>query len=182
MKTINKLLLLGIFIIYSIVFDIDIRAQGAPQPIEAAECQDFFSNLERGNLRLIKICIEKKPEYINKLNDRGSTPLMIACSGGHTKLAAYLINKGTKVNQVNFHGQTALHFAVWGKSTNCAKILILANIDINKQDNKGKTPIHIAICQKQIELVQYLIMQKADLNITDNLGKTPLHYASFLIY
>lgn len=103
-------------------------------------------------LRLTRLLLEGGA-YINESNDRGETPLMIACKTKHVDHQS-----ASKVKMV--------------------KYLLENKADPNIQDKTGKTALMHACLQKAgPEVVSLLLRNGADLSLQDHSGNSVLIYA-----
>ncbi|XP_054843272.1 ankyrin repeat domain-containing protein 34B [Eublepharis macularius] len=103
-------------------------------------------------LRLTRLLLEGGA-YINESNDRGETPLMIACKTKHVDYQSV-----SKVKMV--------------------KYLLENKADPNIQDKSGKTALMHACLQKAgPEVLSLLIKNGADLSLQDHSGNSVLVYA-----
>ena len=103
--------------------------------------------------RIIKILLKKASgfikkqfdEYINLQNNKGETPLFLACK----------------------------HASVWSGHEEAIKILISNGADLNIQDENGNTPLHIALYQDEsMSICELLINSGARLDIENSEGET----------
>jgi hypothetical protein len=60
---------------------------------------------------------------MNKKDNSGKTPLLLALEEGKFKIAEYLIKHGSDVNEIDDLGQSALHLVATGEHNDCAKIV-----------------------------------------------------------
>ncbi|XP_006775543.1 PREDICTED: ankyrin repeat domain-containing protein 34B [Myotis davidii] len=103
-------------------------------------------------LRLTRLLLEGGA-YINESNDRGETPLMIACKTKHVDHQS--VSKAKMV-----------------------KYLLENNADPNIQDKSGKTALMHACLEKAgPEVVSLLLQSGADLSLQDHSGYSALVYA-----
>ncbi|TMW57824.1 hypothetical protein Poli38472_014427 [Pythium oligandrum] len=56
--------------------------------------------------------VEKSAFHLNKGDDNGNTPLILAAQNNNLKVAQYLVSKGANPNHQNKHGHTAGHYAM----------------------------------------------------------------------
>lgn len=92
-------------------------------------------------------------QFINQVDQNGSTPLMWAASIGkpdHVTLVQLMLGPDIKphlgINQQNKNGETALMFAAREGKNQVVRLLLQApNIDINIQDNSNKTALDLAL-------------------------------------
>ncbi|KAI5779969.1 hypothetical protein DFH27DRAFT_584918 [Peziza echinospora] len=95
---------------------------------------------------------------INEKTRYGRTPLMIACSSGHTELVELLLNRPeVDINYQDELGENALMMSIKSHCHTITKLLLAhPQIEINSRDLKQCTPLIIAICcdnQTALELL-----------------------------
>lgn len=80
---------------------------------------------------------------IDKRNQRGWTPLMVAAFNGFDLSVSCLLQRGASVNAMNKEGNTALHLVYLKKHTSTAGVLISfgANEEIRNENNQ--TPLEL---------------------------------------
>ena len=92
-----------------------------------------------------KFSRKKFVEYINLQNNKGETPLFLACK----------------------------HASDWSGHEDAIKLLISNGADLNIQDEEGNTPLHISLYQDEsASICELLINQGAKLNIKNSEGET----------
>jgi ankyrin repeat protein len=138
--------------------------------------QDIHSAAREGDLAAVKAFVEKDPGQIAALNASGSTPLIVAASGGHVPVISFLLEKGADIQAVNKWGRTALHYAVSGEHLEAVKLLLEKGADVNGNKDFPYTPLHLASDKGSEEMVNLLLSKGADVNILSSSG-FPLHRA-----
>ena len=93
---------------------------------------------------------------VNKDDEDGETPLVVASRLGHTETVKLLIEKGADVNKADEDGSTPLHLAVYPGRTEIVKLLIAAGADVNKAAWNGSTPLLVASYNGHTEIVELL--------------------------
>ena len=132
-----------------------------------------------GNTLLHVVCNDISVDYdeINcfQRNNRGNTPLHIACKYNHLVLAKRLF-KDDALNQKNENGNTPLHLAC---RYNCfkvvKKIIKRHGADVTAINDSGDTPLHVACEYASRKIIE--LFGKQSCNIKNNSGNTPLHLA-----
>uniref|UniRef100_UPI00358F19C4 ankyrin repeat domain-containing protein 34C-like n=1 Tax=Myxine glutinosa TaxID=7769 RepID=UPI00358F19C4 len=105
-----------------------------------------------GRLRLTRVLLEGGA-YVNESNDRGETPLMIACLSHHTDLQSV-----SKLRMVSY--------------------LLHNKADPKIQDKTGRTALmHACLHSAGTEVVQQLLKHGADPSLEDHSGRSALRYA-----
>ncbi len=62
----------------------------------------------------------------------GDTPLIIACSEGHTVVVRQLLDAGSDINSPNLNGWTPLIYAAYYNYEDVVRILIEHNADLDR--------------------------------------------------
>lgn len=75
----------------------------------------------------------------NQRNDRGVTPLGIACSLGWVEGAQLLIDRAARVNDPDNNGETPLIVAVHLRNVELVRLLLKAGADPLRADNSGRS-------------------------------------------
>lgn len=78
---------------------------------------------------------------LNKKDEYGSTPLIIAATFGKTDVARALVEAGADVNRPNNEGSTPLHIATFFCRPEIVKILLDHGADKNLKNNFGSTAL-----------------------------------------
>ncbi|XP_053372667.1 uncharacterized protein LOC123561014 [Mercenaria mercenaria] len=120
---------------------------------------------------------------INTQNNRGNTPLHIACFRGNTKTIESLIKCKAKADVKNKKGETALHVAAYSKHITADTVRMLVEYTIkthaweslNAKDFGGNNCLHIAGKFAKPEVLwEFRLVRFKD---RDKDGLTPLHEA-----
>lgn len=138
--------------------------------------KDVFEIARHGNIAEMELLIQNNSKIINKKNNSGYTPLILASYYGNGKIVSYLIKKGVNINEISDLG-TALMAASYKGQNKIAEILILHGANVNLSDSKKTTALHYACFQQNLALVKLLIAKNANPNKKDTNGKTPLDFA-----
>jgi len=138
--------------------------------------KDIFDIARRGNISELKNILNTNHNLINKENNSGYTPLILASYYENNKIVSYLIKNGATIDKISNLG-TALMAASYKSNNKSAKLLIDNNANVNLSDSKGTTALHYACFNQNLELVKLLISKKANPLIKDLKGKTPLDYS-----
>ena len=139
--------------------------------------------------------IEKAPgdnlNKINKANEIGHTPLILAITSSNINDAQYLAkNEEVDLTTQGEGGKTALHHLAIKENDNSSNnkeplqdvantIIIRAQTNskkseiLNAQDNDGNTPLHYATLNCNLELIDKLIEGGASMKIKNNKQETP---------
>ncbi|KPK28479.1 MAG: hypothetical protein AMJ61_02180 [Desulfobacterales bacterium SG8_35_2] len=101
---------------------------------------DIYTATLFGDLKAVHQHIKAGTD-LNKKDDYGSTPLIIAATFGKTEVARALIEAGADLNITNSDGSTALHSAAFLCHTEIVKALLDNGADKNIKNNFGSTAL-----------------------------------------
>ncbi|XP_043479382.1 tonsoku-like protein [Leptopilina heterotoma] len=141
-------------------------------------CLDELSDVEEA---LHKIDDIQKPRrtfkrgFVVKRNEKGETPLQVACIKGDIETVEKLLAKGHPIHVRDSFGWTPLHEAANYDFVEIAKILIKngANIDdTGGPQCNGLTPLLDAAFNGNFSMVYFLIENGANVNATTNENET----------
>lgn len=110
---------------------------------------------------------------VNKRNERGETPLLVAAIKGDTERISQLISQGADVNATDYAGWSALHEACNRGFYEVSKLLIEAGADVNAKGLDNDTPLHDACINNHFKLVRLLLRCGAGVDVVNRRGKTP---------
>ncbi len=134
----------------------------------------LLSTAEKGELQKIQLLITAGAD-VNKVNQYGNSPLILAAFNGHTECVKLLLTApGIDVNKVNQYGDSPLCLAAFKGHTECVKLLLDApGIDVNLANQDDDSPLCLAAENGHTECVK-LLLDASDINLT---AYTPLHFA-----
>ena len=133
--------------------------------------QDVFESARTGNIKQLKKLIALNKDTIQKVNQMGFDPLMIACYRGQTKCARFLIEHGADVNRPSAEG-SALQAACYQNNPELAALLVQKGADLNTQGPDGNTALMYAVLNQNLKLVKMLVEAGADLIKTNKDNQT----------
>ena len=102
---------------------------------------------------------------VNIQDERGMTPLMLACRAGHVDLVVKLIETGANMNIQGYSGDTALIYATKKSQINCIQKLIEFGANLNIQGGDGETALMHAVDNENGNCLETLIDAGANLHI-----------------
>jgi uncharacterized protein len=130
-----------------------------------------------GNLPKIVLALERETD-VNRADQDGRTPLMLASFNGHFRIVDVLLKKGAKVDARDAEGRTALMFAATIEQPESVRLLLEAGSEINLVDSvEGFSPLMFAAAEGHIQVVEELLKSGAKLDIVDQDGDTALSFA-----
>ncbi len=93
---------------------------------------------ESGRIDVIQALLAQcGPDAVDAATLLGTTPLMVACSGGHVAAAKCLLEKRAIVHAVTTEGSTALSLALHTSHRACAEILLDAGASCSSLGESG---------------------------------------------
>lgn len=140
--------------------------------------KNVFDIARKGTLSEIKSVYKKHPKLIDTIDERKSSPLILACYRGNVDVALFLADKVKDVNYNSGMG-SALMAAVMSGNVQIVEKLIAVKADLNQSDSHGKTALIYAVFFNKNEISKLLIEAGADKNRKDSDGKTALDFANF---
>lgn len=159
----NILLIISIFLSFSVA-----SAQ--------EKAKSIFDIARTGTLAEVKDLMKQDPDIINKINENGFSPLILACYRGNTEVAKFLMDHVKDVNYKSQEG-TALAGLSVKYNKELTTYLLSKNADPNIADSTGATPLFWAVKFGNKELIELLLKHKADKSRKDSMGMTPFEYA-----
>lgn len=123
--------------------------------------------------------IGSNPQWVNKKNYFGITPLHYAAAGGFVDIARKLVKAGARVNTKTSSGVTPLYGAVSQEQEDMVRFLIANGANVKVTTYDGATMLHIATTRAIAEL---LVTAGAKVRKTNKFGFTPLHIAAHYGY
>ena len=128
---------------------------------------------------LLKILENTTSDTINVKDDKGCTPLWIACREGHTAVVRSILSHAKfdriMVNTVCESKHTPLQIAVCFARDEIVKLLLVQpGINLNTTDKNGHTPLTLAV-KKGFESTVNLLLDMEGIDLgPDGARKTPL--------
>jgi FOG: Ankyrin repeat len=141
-----------------------------------SQTKNVFDIARSGTLEEMKTLVSQNPDIINSKNERGFTPLILACYRGNTEVAKYLIDNVKDLNYVSPEG-TALSSLCINYNKELVEKMLSKNADPNLPDSNGNTALMWAVKRGNIELAKILLDNKADKTVKDSMGISAFEYA-----
>lgn len=147
----------------------------------------FWESLEKNKPEICKI-LSASGIDINARNNKGKTPLIIACEKKYTDIVAVLIDAGAEANIKDEKGETLLQKECSKNNANSdtEKIiyeLIRGGADAESINSKGESLLFVT-CSKNklgtINVINGLIKGGANVNAKNSNGETPLMIACLI--
>lgn len=140
--------------------------------------KDIFTIARSGTVQEIIYLQNKNPEILNKKNENGFTPLILACYKGNVAVVDYLIKNSATVNTSSEMGTPLMAATVRG-NTEIVKLLLENKANPDLTDGKGTTALMYAVQFKNVAILNLLLQYKANKLLKDNDGKTAFEFAVF---
>ncbi len=98
---------------------------------------------EKGDLAGVQAELDKGAD-VNKKDNDGMTPLLIAVTLGHNEIVELLIAKGADVNVADPFSMTPLHFAAVFGQKEITELLLAECADVDAKNLDDETPLDMA--------------------------------------
>jgi ankyrin repeat protein len=141
-----------------------------------ALAQDIFEIVRGGDVDELEAYNELYPKNLNKENDQGYTPLMLAAYHGNAETATYLVHHGADLNGESKYGTPIMAATIKGNN-DIVKLLLAQGADLNKSDSNGTTALLYTSIFSLNEIAELLLKGGADSKLKDSKGNTALDYA-----
>ncbi len=134
---------------------------------------------KRGNLKILKLLLDKGVNVDVKDNFFDQTSLHTASYAGCYEAASLLVEKGADVNAKDAKGDTPLFFAAMKGNGKLVSLLAERGAFIDEKDNDCASPLLLASDSGNIGVIEFLLNRGAKVNVkTKKQGWTPLHKAA----
>ena len=145
--------------------------------------QDFATPLHyaarHGIHDVIKFLVVERSQDVNARGFDGETPLGLACTGLHLKVAQVLLGYDVDKENRCCYDESPLDHASGGGSVDLVLLLLDHGADVKAQSKKNKyTSLHVASRNGAAGVVRVLLERGADVNARNIENNTPLHGAS----
>ncbi|XP_004675721.1 PREDICTED: 85/88 kDa calcium-independent phospholipase A2 isoform X3 [Condylura cristata] len=135
----------------------------------------FHYAVQGDNAQVLQLLGKNASAGLNQANQRGQTPLHLACQLGKQEMVRVLLLSNARCG-VPGPGGYPIHTAMKFSQKGCAEMII--SMDSNQIHSKdphyGASPLHWA---KTAEMARVLLRRGCDVNSTSSAGNTALHVA-----
>lgn len=136
---------------------------------------DIFQIAKSGTVDELKILLKENPSAVNFVDERGSTPLILASYYNNQAVAFELIDKGAKVDTAIEMG-TALMAAVVKGNYEIAEKLLVSGANPDLKDANQATALIYATLFKKSNIMELLVKYNADITLKDSRGFSAFDY------
>ncbi|XP_049883329.1 BRCA1-associated RING domain protein 1-like [Pectinophora gossypiella] len=130
------------------------------------------------NVSLISSASSRINKMAEKRNNKGETPLHIACRLGKIDKVTELLNQGANTNTKDNAGWTPLHEVVQNGRLDLVQVLLPYNTLINVPGPGNETPLHEAVRYGHVDIAVELVKNGADVHAKNCKGETPMQLAT----
>ncbi|OQR91543.1 serine/threonine-protein phosphatase 6 regulatory ankyrin repeat subunit A-like [Thraustotheca clavata] len=130
------------------------------------------------DVEIVKLLIQYQAD-VHRIDEIGTTTLMVAAKHCNTEVAKLLIAKNVDISSVNKFGQTAFIVAATNNAKDIIKMLLTMKTDVNHIDVRKRTALYIAASNGHKNIVELLLDAKANINLYNTDYRTPLCGAAF---
>lgn len=128
---------------------------------------------------------EMSPQHPWYTNDdisgfsKTETPLHIAASTGHLRIARFLLEHGANINAIDGSSSTPLHYAAGTDNTAMIELLLQFGSNVHAVDSYLTTACMVAAKFNKVGPIQIMTAKGANLEAQDVVGETALYYAAY---
>lgn len=137
--------------------------------------QLVFFSAEYNAVHFLDSCIWLNTD-LDRKNDKGDTPLILACRRGSNRTIKLLLDHGADTELTDIYGLTAFENAMKGFHFNTMKLLLEYDIMIFPDSRKNDYDLNIPIVFEKFNLVELLLKAGVNPNYTSK-NIAPLHAA-----
>ena len=141
-----------------------------------AEKKDpLFRATQDGEVNTVRALLDGGAD-INRRNETGLTPLILAAMKNHKELVQLLVDRGADANARNSKGETALTLAARDGHPEIAQTLLRKGADVNVEDNAGMAPVVYAT-QFNHPATLKVLLEEGRADVSGERGKKALRSA-----
>jgi ankyrin repeat protein len=146
----------------------------------AAQTQDVFDLLRKGDVPAVKAMVEKSPQLVEARDRNGMTLLHYAAYGRSADLIDFLIDKGAKTEAADAEADTPLHVAAMSDRGEAVAALLARGAAVEARDDYRRTALILCARERgQAATGRILIEAGADVNAVDKFGDSALSLAAW---
>ncbi|KAJ5987989.1 hypothetical protein N7481_003199 [Penicillium waksmanii] len=133
----------------------------------------------QGCLNLVKRIVKDHPELLDKRNNDGETPVLIAAMKDHLGLVEFFHKQNANIESRDVWGFTPLLNSTFSSSTSVMRYLLNDNADLTAITNSQNNILEIACQEPNPDVIQIILRLQRDqlrplANGTNKSGQTPL--------
>lgn len=153
-----------------------LLSQGSSRDLQDG---DIVNIIESGNLKGLKLLLDRNPQLLSDVTDAEFSPFFTACKAVKIDIAVEILKRGGDPNFRDKQGKTGFFVLCKRDYLNEAEALLdpAFGVDVNIADKEGSTPLQLAAYNNQEKWALKLIRHGASLNLADEFSRTPLHHA-----
>ncbi|KAI8478668.1 hypothetical protein Bbelb_436040 [Branchiostoma belcheri] len=130
-----------------------------------------------GDLDRLKELATYSEELVSQMDERGWTPLHVACANGRLEVVKHLSVKTANLYKETPTGYTPMHIAAMNGHVNCMMVLHAMGCPINSRSALSQTPLHLAAMNGHPECCKWLLANRASLDAKDAMERSALELA-----
>lgn len=112
--------------------------------------------IRSGDVVSVERIVQENPELLNRPDENGFTPLILATYFGHQKIAEVLLKRGADIDARDTSGNTALMGVSFKGFYEIVKLLIDHGADVSVKNRDGETALSFAETFGQNETAKLL--------------------------
>lgn len=140
------------------------------------EVNELHRAAEAGDYELAGRILKEHPEWINRPNPEGWTPMHIACDKGHSHVVVQLMLSGAMLDAADKDGTNPYHLAAMNGHEQIVDMLA-GGIASTSTNDSGENALHMAASKGQNKIVNILLKKTHLVRETGTMKFTALHYA-----
>jgi ankyrin repeat protein len=138
---------------------------GSPNLRDATGATPIHDAASQGNVQMVELLFKQSGVEIEVTTNDGFTPLLVAASRGHVKVATTLLERGADPNAKNVLGQTPLHVAAFIGNVPMIELLHKHGADISAINRQNFTALHYAVRSGILQAVIVLVELDCPLDV-----------------
>jgi ankyrin repeat protein len=158
--------------------DADTEVQDNSQSTPLLLALEHWERWRNGTLKAVAKLFIESGANVNVRNNKGRTPLHIACQIGSHDVVRLLQDQDADIEVVESSHWALLFRPLkeehWSIGAFVTKLLIEFGANVNVRNNNGQTPLHLACQVGSHDVVQLLLGRGADMEVQDDSHSTPL--------